>query len=234
MKMDKRWIFVLLVFMIPFMVKGQEIADRKVEEFTKVRIVGKMTVKMIPGTEPNVHIEATGVNLEKVKTSVEDRELKLKLSKLFKDPEVYVEITHQKLESIEFVGDGEVTFEKPVVASTFNIESAMGGVVELSIDARHLELKAYQGGQVKVEGKADHLDAFVNTGGILSGTDLVCQAANVRMNTGGKGEITVKNQLEASVSTGSDFSYFGSPSKTDISTSLGGKVSAWDEEDKEK
>ncbi len=219
----------MLVMLAPVLVKGQEIADRKVKPFERVRVFGKMTVHMKPGTEPNVHIEARGVGLEKIKTSVDDGELRLKLSKIFSSPEVYVEITHQELESIKALGDAEVVFEKPMVVRSLNIESTMGSVVELAIDSERLDMKAYQGGQVLVKGTTDTLDAYVNTGGILSGTDLVCQRADVRMNTGGKGEVTVEEELEAAINTGSNFSYFGTPPVTKVSTSFGGTVSAWDE-----
>jgi hypothetical protein len=229
MRWNKRCILLLLVMLPPLLADGQEVANRKVQPFERVRIFGKMTVHMKPGTEPGVHIEARGVSLEKIKTSVDDGELRLKLSKIFSSPEVYVEITHQELERIKALGDAEVVFEKPMVARSFNIESTMGSVVELAIDSELLDMKAYQGGQVLVKGSTDTLDAYVNTGGILSGTDLVCQRAEVRMNTGGKGEVTVEEELEASINTGSDFSYFGTPPVTKVSTSFGGTVSAWDE-----
>ncbi|MBS3807060.1 MAG: DUF2807 domain-containing protein [Bacteroidales bacterium] len=231
MRLDQRWILALLIMVGPLLAQGQEIADRKPGEFERVRVFGKMNVRMIPGSEPHVHIEAKGVSLEKIRTSIEDGELKIKLSRLFaSNAEVYVEITHGELKGIEALGDAEVIFDKPVIAPGFDIQSTMGSNVQLAIEARHLDLKAYQGGQVQVKGSTDSLEAFVNTGGILSGTDLVCQRVDIRMNTGGKGEVTVEKELEASVNTGSDFSYFGRPATTDIRTSFGGTVSAWDEE----
>ena len=234
MRLDKGCFMALLALMwLPLPIEGQEIADRKVGDFEQVRIFGKMTVQMVPGTEPNVHIEARNVSLEKIKTSVDDGKLKVRLTKIFSDAEVYVKITHTQLKGIEALADADVLFDKPLVAPRFAIESTMGSDVELVIDADYLDLKAYQGGQVLVKGSADTLEAYVNTGGILSGTDLVCQRADVRMNTGGKGELTVEKELKATINTGSDFSYFGTPATTNISTSLGGTVSAWDEEDEE-
>ena len=231
MRLDQTWIVGVLMLFLPLLAQGQEVADRKPGEFERVRVFGNMSVRMIPGAEPNLHIEAKGVSLEKIKTSIDDGELKVKLSKLFASvAEFYVEITHGELKAVEALGDAEVVFEKPVLAPRFDIQSTMGSMVELAIETQHLDLKAYQGGQVLVKGTADTLDAYVNTGGILSGTDLVCQRVDIRMNTGGKGEVTVEKELEASVNTGSDFSYFGTPPSTDISTSFGGTISAWDED----
>jgi len=228
--MNRSWMVGVVLMLLPWMAQGQEISDRQVDEFNKLRVFGKMKVRMVPGSEPNVHIEAKDINLEKVKTSVEDGELNVKISRLFKDHEVYVEITHGELESVEALADAEIVFDKPVVSRQFTIQSTMGSMVELAIDSRYLELKAYQGGQVLIKGSTDHLEAFVNTGGILSGTDLECQRVDIRMNTGGKAELTIREKLAAKVNTGADFSYYGTPSDTDVSTSLGGSVSAWDQD----
>lgn len=230
MRLNKSWMVGVVMMLLPWMVQGQEIADRQVDEFNKLRVFGKMKVRLVPGNEPNVHIEARNISLEKVKTSLKDGELRVKISRLFKDHEVYVEITHGELESVEALADAEIVFDKPVVTRQFTIQSTMGSIVELAIDASYLEMKAYQGGQVQIKGSTDHLEAYVNTGGILSGTDLVCQRADIRMNTGGKGELTIREQLKARVNTGADFSYYGTPSDTDVSTSLGGSISGWDQD----
>lgn len=231
MRLNRSWMMVVVMMLLPWMAQGQEISDRQVDEFNKLRVFGKMMVRMVPGDDPKVHIEARDISLEKVKTSVEDGELQVKISRLFKDHEVYVEITHGELESVEALADAEIVFDKPVVTRLFTIQSTMGSMVELAVDARHLELKAYQGGQVLIKGTTDLLEGYVNTGGILSGTELECKQVDIRLNTGGKGELTVREKLEAAVNTGADFSYYGTPSDTDIKTSLGGSVSAWDQEE---
>jgi len=230
MRLNRRWMVGVVMMLLPWMVQGQEIADRQVDDFNKLRVFGKMKVHLVPGSEPNVHIEARNISLEKVKTSLKDGELRVKISRLFKDHEVYIEITHGELESVEALADAEIVFDKPVVARQFTIQSTMGSIVELAVDASYLELKAYQGGQVQIKGSTDRLEAYVNTGGILSGTDLVCQRVDIRMNTGGKSELTIREKLKARVNTGANFSYYGTPSDTDVSTSLGGSISAWDQE----
>jgi hypothetical protein len=219
--------------MIPWVSYSQDIEDRKVEEFDQIRIFGKLKVLMVPGTENNVHIESKNVNLDEIDTEVEEKELKIKMtSKLLKSerPDVFIRVTYNNLKGITALADAEVEFDKPIVQDSFRIKAASGTNVTLTLDTRLLEIRASQGGKVLVEGETDTLEGNANTGGILTGTDLVCQKADIKMNTGGKGEITVKKELEAKINTGSDFSYFGTPEVKDVNTALGGNVSAWDEE----
>lgn len=233
MNVLKKWVIGIFVLMIPWVSYSQDIEDRKVKEFDQIRIFGKLKVLMVPGTENNVHIESKNVNLDKIDTEVEEKELKIKMtSKLLKSerPDVFIRVTYNNLKGITALADAEVEFDKPIVQDSFRIKATSGTNVTLTLDTRLLEIRASQGGKVLVEGKTDTLEGYANTGGILTGTDLVCQKADIKMNTGGKGEITVKNELEANINTGSDFSYFGTPEVKDVSTALGGNVSAWDEE----
>jgi hypothetical protein len=213
----------------------KEIADRKLSDFNSVQITGQVTAFLIPGDENKIHIEAEDVEVEKISTEVKENELRVKLlSHLFKDPTVYIEITYKNISEITAIADAEINFAQPVIQTDFKIKSTSGANIELQTDTRELSLEAFQGGQVVIKGETDSLDAYVNTGGILSGTDLICKRAEVKMNTGGKAEITVEQMLEASVNTGASFSYFGQPTIKDVSSSLGGTISAWDEGKKQK
>jgi hypothetical protein len=233
MKAIKKWVIGIFVLLIPLGLYSQDIEDRKVKEFDQIRIFGKLKVLMVPGTENNVHIESKNVNLDKIDTEIEEKELKIKMtSKLLKSerPDVFVRVSYNNLKGITALADAEVEFDKPIVQDSFMIKATSGTNVTLTLDTRVLEIRVSQGGKVLVEGETDTLEGYANTGGILTGTDLICQKADIKMNTGGKGEITVKNELEANINTGSDFSYFGTPEVKDVSTALGGSVSAWDEE----
>ena len=227
----RRWILGILAVVLPVLGMAQNIEDRTVAEYDQIRIFGKLSVEMVPGTQNKVHIESQNVRLDKIETKVEEGALKIKMtSSLLKRerPDVLLRITYDGLEGITTLGDAEVRFEKPVVQDIFAIKATSGSYIRLSVDAQELDLNAYQGGQVQVDGQVDSLVALVNMGGILSGTELVCQKVDIKLNTGGKAELTVQKELEANVNTGSDFSYFGRPEATDIQTALGGSVSAWD------
>ena len=224
---------ILLVFIhLPFYLAAQGFQERVVKPYSELKIFGNIKASLIIG-EPKVRIETEGIDPDIVKTDVEEEELQVRVRKgLFKeDKKVFVEIYFQDLDALTTLADADVEFEKPIIQPFFKLKATSGSHVKMAIESENLEIKAYQGGQGEIKGKADTLNAYVNTGGILSATDLIVKRANVKMNTGGKGEITVKEKIKARINTGADFSYFGKPDIKDINTSLGGSVPAWDEEE---
>jgi len=231
--MFKKKIIFLIFLLLPFYISAQGFQEREVKPYSKLKIFGNIKASLIIGEESKVRIETKGIDPDIIKTEVEDRELQVRVRKgLFsKDKTVFVEIYFQDLNELTTLADADVEFEKPIIQPVFKLKATSGSHVKMAIESETLEIKAYQGGQGEIKGKTDTLNAYVNTGGILSATDLIVQRANVKLNTGGKGEITVKEKIEARINTGADFSYFGKPDIKNINTSLGGTISAWDEEE---
>jgi len=231
--MLKKNLILLVFILLPFYITAQGFQEREVEAFSELKIFGNIKASLKIG-EPKVRIETEGIDPDIIKTEVKDGELHVRLRKgLFKkDEKIFVEIYFQDLDALTTLADADVQVEKPIIQPVFKLKATSGSHVKMAIESENFEIKAYQGGQGEIIGETDTLNAYVNTGGILSATDLIVQRANVKMNTGGKGEITVKEKIKARINTGSDFSYFGKPDNKDINTFLGGTVSAWDEEKK--
>ncbi len=233
--------FLILSAFLCFVIYGvaQTTEEREVGEFNQVRLWGSMTAELIQGDKNSVYIESEELPLEDINIENDDRELKIKvkpdiLSKHEGD-ELFIKITHkEEIESLHALADADVSFDKPILRKDFKLNVGSGAHVVVKINSKKLNVKAYQGGQAQITGKVVNLEAYINSGGILSATSLVCQNADVKLNTGGKGEITVKKELVAKVTTGADFSYMGNPVKENTKTSLGGTISAWDQEEEKK
>ena len=73
------------------------------------------------------------------------------------------------------------------------------------------------------------MESFVNTGGVLAAAEFKCDEVFIKMNTGGKAEIIANKKIEANVNTGANLSFYGKPENEVLNTSLGGKISKWDE-----
>lgn len=229
--MLKKKFLLFILILIPFYTTAQGIEERIVEDYSKLKIFGNVKASLVVGDEPKVVIETEGIDPDIIKTEVKDNELQVRVRKgLFKEgKKVFVKIHFQDLDKLTTSADADVSIEKPIIQPVFKLKARSGSHVKMAIESEKLEVKAYQGGQGQIKGETDTLDAYVNTGGILSATDLIVKKADVKMNTGGKGEITVKENLKARINTGADFSYFGKPEIKDANTSLGGTISAWDE-----
>jgi hypothetical protein len=225
-------ILIPVLFIFLFSTKGfsQNTEKRALVDFSKIDVWGNIKIEFQKGDTNTVIIDAGAVPLEEIVTEIKNGMLKIKMrSNLFKETEINLKITYKEISEVKANASAELKFLDQIVGETIKIESIGGARVVLNVDLKNSDLTAYQGGQIDIKGKSEFSKIFANSGGILSGTNLITQEANIKLNTGGKAEITVNQKLVARVNTKSSLSYFGKPEIEEIKASLGASVSKWDE-----
>ena len=228
----KRTGLLIVFIMSSVLLYGQQEMEVELEAFNKIKIFGSLEVQAKEGKQAHIKFISDKIPLSEVDFSIEDSTLSIKLTaKLFKDEKMYAELVYPALEEITLNASAKMEIDGMIVQPVFVATVSSGSELRFKCNVDHIELNAYQGAQIVTKGEAKEVNAFANTGGIISATELIAKKADVKFNTGGRGELTVENELKARVTIGSHFSYFGSPEKQDIKSSLGGNISAWDAEE---
>ena len=227
---SKNLLFILPVFLCSIIGNAQNAESRAINDFTKIDVWGNIKIELQKSDSNSLYIDAKSVPLDEIVTEVKNDVLKIKMrSNLFKDVVINIKINYKEIVDIKANASAELIFPNKIVAEKLTVESIGGARVVLDVELKNSDLTVYQGGQVDIKGKSDFANVFANSGGILSATNLTTDEANIKLNTGGKCEITVNKKLVARVNTKSSLSYFGKPEIEEIKTSLGANVSKWDE-----
>jgi hypothetical protein len=228
--MKSKTLLIGLCILISVIGYSQNTETRKIDDFTKIDVWGNIKIELHKSDSNLIFIDANSVPLDEIITEVKRGVLKIKMrSNLFKDVVIKIEINYKEILDIKANASAELNFLDQVVAEKLIVESIGGARVILNVELKNSDLTAYQGGQIDIKGKSDFASVFANSGGILSATNLISDEANIKLNTGGKCEITVNKKLVAKVNTKSRLSYYGKPEIEEIKTSLGASISKWDE-----
>lgn len=226
-------IFVTIILLtITVAVMAQNKEQRKIDSFDKLDVFGNISVVMIQGDEESIDIQVMNVELSDIKTEVKDRLLKINMtSNLFNEnAKVKIILTYKEIREIYSNASADIIVKDFIKGDKLFLEATSGGRIKLKVDLNAIELKAFQGAHIDIAGKTKLQESYVNTGGVLSGSNFESDEVFIKMNTGGEAEIIVNKMLDAKVNTGASLNYFGKPEKEDIKTTLGGKINAWDKD----
>lgn len=226
-----KYIFVFIFTVLSVYGIAQKSEIRDVQSFDKIDVFGNLEVIMEQGEKEELRIESKLVEPSEVSVDVKDKLLKIKISEnLFEDKIVArVYIKYKEIREISSNTSAEIILKNTVKGDKLFLTATSGGRITLNVDLNAIDIDIYQGANIDITGKTKIQETYVNTGGILSGSKFISKEAFVKMNTGGQAEIEVTERIEASINTGANLSYFGKPKQKDIKTSLGGKITAWDE-----
>jgi len=223
-------VIVLLLTLGIFSLRAQNTDIRVLSPFNKIIITGNMKVELIKGNKEEVKIVSNYINPKDIVTELSNNTLKIKMmSNLFNKSDIDVFITYKNLEGITANASANIVIKDTIITNNFVAKATSAAQIELITNIESIEFNVYQGAQIIVSGNVDKQESYVNTGGILSATNLQCNKVFIKLNTGGKAEVVAKEEIEATINTGADLSYFGKPEKETITNKLGGTISKWDE-----
>ncbi|MEA3317525.1 MAG: head GIN domain-containing protein [Bacteroidota bacterium] len=229
---NKSIITVLILIISILSLKAQKVEIRQISPFNKVQISGNFNVELVKGNSGEVKIISEDINPTEIVTELSDNTLKVKMnSKLdvFKDIDVDIFITYKELKSITANASADIVIKDTITSNNFHAKATSAADIELITKIENIELTVLQGAQIIISGDVNKQESYVNTGGILSATNLQCNEVFIKINTGGKAEVVANELIDASVNTGADLSYYGKPKQEKIKNNLGGTISKWDE-----
>jgi len=226
-------LIVVIFVLVAFVSNAQKKEIRNLVSFNKLEVFGNIEVEMIISDTESIEIFTTNVDPSEVETEVKDKLLKIKMKSNLFDDDVKVKVILRYKEIIDISSNAaaDINVKNVVKGDKLFLTATSGGRIKLKVELETINLKSYQGAHIDISGTVALQESFVNTGGVLSGSDFSSDEVLIKMNTGGKAEIVVNKSLDAYVNTGASLNYFGTPTKENIKTTLGGKINAWDKKE---
>lgn len=218
----KRILFVLAFAAVNFSF-GQDISQQ-LSDFNEIKVFNGIEVLLIPSEENR--IEITGHSKEKVKYSlVENRlELRLSLEHIWSEDNTVVKVFFRKLQVIDANENSVVQLNGEMLGSNLIFRAQEGASVFAKIDALKQSSKAVTAGQIHLSGKVREQEVQINTGGQFYGKNLKSQNTTVSISAGGNAEVYADEYCKATAKLGGTIRVFGNPDELDQKTSLGGDI----------
>lgn len=229
-----KYLMTISLILSLFLANAQQNVMREIDSFNKIEVFGNIEVEMKLGNKETLKIKTYKVEQEKVSIKVVDNTLKISLKSKLLDEDVKVKayITYKEIVGIRSDAGAEIRIIDRLIGDRLLAEAANGGRILMEVRIELLELKLFQGAHIDISGACLKQKSFVNTGSVLSATNLESDEVNIIMNTKANAEIIANKKIEAKVNSGSKLSYFGNPEEESLKTTFGGEISKWDENNK--
>lgn len=199
----------------------------QLKDFDRINLQGNIEAQLEQGPVEEVVVEeALTEAASKISVETEGKTLKIKMNlrEQVRGDRIRLRIFFRHLKEIKAAGGAGVNLVLPDEKVDFAAHVHTGASLNLEGHFSNLELSVSTGGKVNVKGHADYLEAEVNTTGEIRAGGLVVAKALLKAHTGGMLEASVKQSVEANVTTAGEIILAGNPEEEKISASAGGKL----------
>ncbi|MEZ4874527.1 MAG: head GIN domain-containing protein [Flavobacteriaceae bacterium] len=216
-----------LIFLFAFIsaqLYAQEIITKEVGDFNELKVYDLIVVTLIQSQENKVVLK--GENTQDVNVVNKNGTLKIKMEvdKIFQGEETYVEVYFKNIDAIDANEGAFIVGNEMISQNTIELRAQEGGRIRVGLKANHTKIKAVTGGIVEASGISKTQEITLNTGGIFEGRDLKTQDTKIGITAAGEADINASEKVDVSVTAGGDVYIYGNPKTVNEKRFAGGRI----------
>lgn len=216
--------YILIVFIFLFGALQAQTITKNPGNFTSVKVFDRISVQLIPGSEPKVEIKGDRAGEVQLVNNNGELKIRMPLKKLLKGETIEATIYYQKLEGVDASEGSYVIGETTIKGTQFSVGAKEGSEVRLSLEMKKTNIRVTSGGVIHLKGKSDNTDVVMSTGAELKAKSFETQQTTITMNAGGDAEIYATVFVDAKVRAGGDIHIYGYPKEVNQKTVVGGTI----------
>ena len=217
---------VLIVFtiLITGAITAQNTISKTVGEFSELKVYDLINVELIKSK--NNKVEISGKNASDVVVVNKNGTLKIKLNleESFDGNKTDVKLYYSALDVIDVNEGAYVNSEDKINQFELELKAQEGGFIKLNIETKETKIKAVTGGILELTGSTDHQTVSIGTGGVFKAEDFKSENTDVAIRAGGEAYVNATEVLDIKIRAGGDVYIYGNPKKVNESRALGGRI----------
>lgn len=215
-----------ILFFIGFInnLLAQDLQEKNIGEFQTLKVFDRIEVELIKSDTNKLFVNSEFDDKLDIINKNGILKIRTDFDKFLGGQDIKILLHYNSIDIIDVNEGGEVHSIDIIDQFELELNSQEGGVIDLIIDTKLINVKSFTGGQVKLSGKSKKINITVNTGGKCDAKDLITQDSKTTILTGGEIEINSSNSNTSKITGGGNIYVYGNPKNIDKKTTFGGKI----------
>ncbi|WP_272151010.1 head GIN domain-containing protein [Tenacibaculum aiptasiae] len=215
----------LSLFLMTVLASAQTTIDKKLGDFTTVKVYNGIDVKLVKSDESKIVITGEKAEKVKIKTSGNTLKISLRFPETTADGKVKATLYYSTTLKTIDANEGAIITSNGIEQSQVEIKAQEGAFINMVVKVKHLKVKSSSGAVIRLSGTSKNQTVDADLGGMYHGYKLeVTDMTMVRAGSGSKVEVQSGETLDAKVSFGGSIFYKGTPEVFKDKKVIGGVI----------
>lgn len=219
------------IFVLSICVLGLNAQSKNLEDFSYLSTNGDVKVTLRKGN-PRAEYRIINGNADGLTIEIRGSELVVKTEsnyKFWKKDRTKAEVTvyYNHLSGIDCSAGSRVIADETIAAERFEVESSSGSSCTVPVEAGDLKADVSSGGKITLSGKSQSAAFDASSGGNIEADELITSVSDAEVSSGASIDLFVTKELKANASSGGSIRYRGSPTRTDLNSSVAGSIKSY-------
>jgi hypothetical protein len=154
--------------------------------------------------------------------------IKMELERSFNGEETFVEVYYKSIELIDANEGAYIVSNEMIEQNTIELRAQEGGRIRVGMQVNHAKIRSVTGGIIEASGLAKSQEIKLLTGGMFEGRNLKTLDSKITITAAGEAEVNASESIDIKVTAGGDVYVYGDPKKIDKRRVAGGRIKMMD------
>jgi len=219
----KNILTITLLFFMAFAV-AQQPQEKQVGDFNEVKVFDLIEINLIASSTNKVVISGEDVDDVEVINKNGKLKIRMKFDRIFDGNQTFVEVHYKELMTIDANEGAQIVSDGLIKQNYLELKAQEGGQIKVGLQVEKLDVRAVTGGIIEATGTVKNQNVVLNTGGIYEGERLETEQTEVKVSAGGEAAIKASVLADAKVRAGGYIEIHGNPDTIKKDKVFGGKI----------
>ncbi|MEM7085913.1 MAG: head GIN domain-containing protein [Bacteroidota bacterium] len=203
---------------------AQRSVTRDVGDFNELKVYDLIEVNLIQSDENKVVIKGDHTDDVKIINQNGKLKLRMEIDTRFQGEDTYIEVYFKNIGTIDANEGAYIVANEMIEQHKIELRAQEGGRIKVGLTVDQTKIKAVTGGVVEASGLSKSQEIKINTGGVFEGRDLKTQETKVGITAAGEADVNASDRVEVRVTAGGDVNIYGNPKEVNEKKLAGGRV----------
>ena len=203
---------------------AQESIEKKIGEFSEIKVYDLIEVNLISGETDKVII--SGKNIEDVVVVNKNGKLKIRMSleETYDGDETTVDVYYTNIDVIDANEGAVISSSNTIKQFEIDLRAQEGGKIKVDLEVNYTNVKSVSGGRIEALGTSKSQSVSITTGGAYMAEGLVTESTNIVIKAAGEAHINATSLADVKVRAGGSVYVYGNTDTIKEDKLFGGKI----------
>ena len=203
---------------------AQRSITKDVGDFHELKVYDLIEVNLIQSNENKVVIKGNHTDDVKIINQNGKLKLRMEIETRFRGEDTYIEVYFKNIRTIDANEGSYIVGNEMIEQDKIELKAQEGGRIKVGLAVDHTKIKAVTGGIIEASGLSKSQEIQLNTGGIFEGRALLTEETKIGITAAGEAEINASDRVDVRVTAGGDVDIYGNPKEVNEEKLAGGRI----------
>jgi co-chaperonin GroES (HSP10) len=198
--------------------------EKSLGDFHELKVYDLIEVTLVKSSENKISISGKNANAVVIVNKNGVLKIRMNLEESFDGNKTHAILHYKNIDIVDANEGAYIYSDNTIKSFDLELKAQEGGLIKLPVETSFLDVKSTTGGNIEAKGFAKKQKVSLSTGGIYQGEHVKTEQTEVTVVAAGEAYVNASKLVDVKIRVGGDVYIYGNPETVNENKAIGGRI----------